>query len=180
MSFHESCAYGRPTKPTPTQATITRIPRNQFHTVHNLQQHHPSPLYPQTLSLHPSSGSWSSSSAACCGAVGTTLLLLKPAEGWVRQSVTCPIRYGIIYASIWVEQSHVIRVLPLWQNQNVVETSQRPGSTGRHMSHQRRHHICLDTVTRLLPPLSTDCVIIPLPPHLSTIFAISCDFRTPT
>ena len=37
-----------------------------------------------------------------------------------------------------------------------------------------------DTLTRLLPPLSTDCVIIPLPPHLTTIFVISCDFKTPT
>ena len=26
----------------------------------------------------------------------------------------------------------------------IVETSRRPGSTGRHISHQRRHHICLD------------------------------------
>ena len=25
-----------------------------------------------------------------------------------------------------------------------VETGQRPGSTGHHTSHQRRHHICLD------------------------------------
>ena len=29
--------------------------------------------------------------------------LLKPAKGWVRQDVTCPIRDGITYTSIWVE-----------------------------------------------------------------------------
>ena len=37
-----------------------------------------------------------------------------------------------------------------------------------------------DPVTRLLSPLITNRVIIPHPLHLPTIFAISCDFRTPT
>ena len=46
--------------------------------------------------------------------------LLKPAEGRVRQDVTCPIRYSIIYALIWVERSHVTRVSPLWQNRDVI------------------------------------------------------------
>ena len=41
-------------------------------------------------------------------------VLLKPAEGRVRQDVTCPIRDGIIYTLIWVERSHVTRVSPLW------------------------------------------------------------------
>ena len=46
--------------------------------------------------------------------------VLKPAEGRVRQNVTCPIRDGIIYALIWVERSHVTRVSPLWQNRDVI------------------------------------------------------------
>ena len=47
----------------------------------------------------------------------------------------------------------------------------------RRMSQRQMRWVPL---TCLLPPLSTDCIIIPLPPHLTTIFAISCDFRTPT
>ena len=46
--------------------------------------------------------------------------VLKPAKGRVRQDVTCPIRDGIIYASIWVERSHVTCVSPLWQNHDVI------------------------------------------------------------
>ena len=55
-----------------------------------------------------------------CGVPGGKHNLLKPAEGRVRQNVTCPIRDGIIYALIWVERSHVTRVSPLWQNRDVI------------------------------------------------------------
>ena len=46
--------------------------------------------------------------------------MVKLAKGQVRQDVTCPIREGIIYVLIWVERSHVTRVLPLWQNRDVI------------------------------------------------------------
>ena len=43
-----------------------------------------------------------------------------------------------------IESTTLLDLQKASEHLRAVETGQRPGSTGHHMSHQRRHHICLD------------------------------------